>query len=62
MRLDHRIRSVINKHSHEAGVKHAAELREGLLARAKELTKAKTPVDQIAAALGFTLPAKNDPT
>lgn len=60
MRLDHRIRRAINTQTHAAGVEYAANLRESLLERAKELTKAKTPVEQIAATLGFTLPSNNN--
>lgn len=53
--IDSRIRQAINKYAHQAGINHAAEVKESLLARAKELVKAKTPPTEIAAALGVTV-------
>jgi len=61
MRLDHRIRSAINKQTHAAGVEYAAKLRESLLERAKELTKGKTPPADIAIALALPFPSSHDP-
>lgn len=50
--LDHRIRRAINTHAHQAGVAHGVALKETLMARAKELAKAKTPPAEIIVALG----------
>lgn len=60
MRIDHRIRRAINTHAHQAGVAHGLAMKESLLERAIELTKAKTPQCEIARLLGLST-VSNDP-